>query len=190
MARPRTFEEDAAVEAAMRAFWRAGYEATSTQDLCAATGLGRSSVYNAFAGKHDLFRRALRRYMDQRDAALAELMDGELPVREKVATVLGWAVTPDPDDPDGCLVVNSMIELGPRDAEIAEMLRRDTELRVGIMRAAFEQARARGELAPDKDPLALARFVTATVSGLRVLARGGADRAALESVARTALGVL
>ncbi|MEU6791736.1 TetR/AcrR family transcriptional regulator [Nonomuraea wenchangensis] len=189
MARPRTFEEEAAVEAAMRAFWRAGYEATSTQDLCAATGLGRSSVYNAFAGKHDLFRRALRRYMDQRDAALIELMDGELPVREKVATVLGWAVAPDPDDPDGCLVVNSMIELGPRDAEVAEMLRRDTELRVGIMRAAFEDARARGELAPDKDPLELARFVAATVSGLRVLGRGGADRAALESVARTALGV-
>jgi hypothetical protein len=70
------------------------------------------------------------------------------------------------------------------------MLRRDTELRVGIMRAAFEHARARGELAPDKDPLELARFVTATVSGLRVLGRGGADRAVLESVVRTALGVL
>ncbi|QYC43515.1 HTH-type transcriptional repressor ComR [Nonomuraea coxensis DSM 45129] len=175
----------------MRAFWRAGYEATSTQDLCAATGLGRSSVYNTFAGKHDLFRRALRRYMDQRDAALAELMDGERPIREKVATVLGWAVAPpDPDDPDGCLVVNTMIELAPRDPEVAGMLRRDNELRVRIMRAAFEDARARGELAPDKEPLALARFVTAAVSGLRVLARGGADRATLESVARTALDVL
>ncbi|NUS02366.1 MAG: helix-turn-helix transcriptional regulator, partial [Nonomuraea sp.] len=59
MARPRTFEEDRAVEAAMRAFWDAGYEATSTQDLCAATGLGRSSIYNTFAGKRDLFERAL-----------------------------------------------------------------------------------------------------------------------------------
>src|SRR5690606_8821359 len=63
MARPRTFEEEQALEAAMRAFWRRGYEATSTQDLCAATGLGRSSVYNAFDSKRELFTRALRRYM-------------------------------------------------------------------------------------------------------------------------------
>ncbi|MEW9549341.1 TetR/AcrR family transcriptional regulator [Nonomuraea sp. NPDC050783] len=187
MARPRKFDEERAVEAAMRAFWRTGYEATSTQDLCAATGLGRSSIYNTFAGKHDLFRRALRHYMDERDTALAELMDGDLPVKEKVRTVLGWAVEPGPDDPAGCLVVNSMIELGPHDEEVAGMLRRSHELRVRIMRTAFEAARARGELGPGQDPLALARFVTATVSGLRVLARGGADRATLESVAGTAL---
>ncbi|MCK2217419.1 TetR/AcrR family transcriptional regulator [Actinomadura sp. ATCC 31491] len=190
MARPRKFEEGRAVEAAMRAFWRAGYEATSTEDLCAATGLGRSSIYNTFTGKRELFLRALRHYMDERDAALVELMDGELPIREKVATVLGWAVEPDPGDPAGCLVVNSMIELAPRDDDVAELLRRDNDLRTRILRAAFEDARARGELGPGKDPLALARFVVATVSGLRVLARGGAGGAALASVARTALDAI
>jgi TetR/AcrR family transcriptional regulator, transcriptional repressor for nem operon len=190
MARPRKFEEDRAVEAAMRAFWKTGYEATSTQDLCAATGLGRSSIYNTFASKHDLFQKALRHYMDERNAVLAELMDGELPVKEKIRTVLWWAVEPDPDDPIGCLVVNSMIELAPRDPEIAELLRRDGDLRLQLMRSAIETARARGEIDAGKDPLTLARFVSATVSGLRVLARGGADRAGLESVARTALDAL
>ncbi|AQZ70038.1 TetR family transcriptional regulator [[Actinomadura] parvosata subsp. kistnae] len=189
MARPRKFEEDRAVEAAMRAFWSAGYEATSTQDLCAATGLGRSSIYNTFASKRELFERALRHYTDERNANLAELMEGELPVKEKVRTVLWWAVEPDPDDPAGCLVVNSLVELGPRDPEIAELLRRDQDKRLQIMTAALEAARARGELDAGKDPLALARFVAATVSGLRVAARGGADRAMLESIANTALGV-
>lgn len=171
----------------MRAFWRTGYEATSTEDLCAATGLGRSSVYNTFASKHDLFERALRRYTDERNTALADLMDGDLPVKEKVRTVLWWAVDPDPDDPAGCLVINSLVELAPRDPEIAELLRRDTERRVEIMRGAFELGRARGELAPDKDPSALAHFVATTVGGLRVAARGGAGRATLEAVANTAL---
>ncbi|TMR06643.1 TetR/AcrR family transcriptional regulator [Nonomuraea turkmeniaca] len=187
MARPRKFEEELALEAAMRAFWTAGYEATSTQDLCAATGLGRSSIYNTFASKHDLFSKALRHYMDERNAVLAELMDGDLPVREKVRTVLWWAVEPDPEDPAGCLVINSMIELAPRDPEVAGMLRRDNDKRLAMVRSAFETARSRGEIDATKDPLALARFVVATVGGLRVMARSGADRAALESVAGTAL---
>ncbi|MFC4113619.1 TetR/AcrR family transcriptional regulator [Nonomuraea zeae] len=189
MARPRKFDEDRAIESAMRAFWTAGYEATSTQDLCTATGLGRSSIYNTFASKHDLFEKALRRYMDERNAALAELMDGDLPVGEKVRTVLWWAVDPEPGDPAGCLVVNSLVELAPRDPEVAELLRRDHGRRLRMLREAFELARSRGELGAEQDPQALAHFVVATVSGLRVAARGGADRPALESIARTALSV-
>lgn len=174
----------------MRAFWTAGYEATSTQDLCAATGLGRSSIYNTFASKRELFGKALRHYMDERNAGLAELMEADLPVREKIRTVLWWAVEPDPAEPPGCLVVNSLVEVAPHDAEAAELLRRDTSKRVELVRGAIERGRARGEIGPGKDPLALANFVSATVSGLRVAARGGADRATLESIANTALDVL
>ncbi|MEQ4719906.1 TetR/AcrR family transcriptional regulator [Nonomuraea sp. B19D2] len=189
MGRPRKFEEDRAIEAAMRAFWSAGYEATSTQELCAATGLGRSSIYNTFASKHDLFEKALRRYMEQRNAALAELLDADLPLKEKIRTVLWWAVDPDPGEPPGCLVVNSMTELAPHDPQIAALLRRDNDRRRQMVRAAIETGRARGEIDPDKDPLALAHFVFATVSGLRVAARGGTDRDGLESIAKTALSV-
>ncbi|GAA3260407.1 TetR/AcrR family transcriptional regulator [Nonomuraea helvata] len=189
MGRPRKFEEKRAVEAAMRAFWTAGYEATSTQDLCTATGLGRSSIYNTFASKHDLFEKALRHYMDEHNAALADLLESGLPVKEKIRTILWWAVDPDPGEPSGCLVVNSMTELAPRNPEIAELLRRDSDRRREMLRAALEAGRARGEIDPGKDPLALAQFVIATVSGLRVAARGGTDRDGLESIAKTALSV-
>ncbi|MFG1699287.1 TetR/AcrR family transcriptional regulator [Nonomuraea sp. NPDC049309] len=189
MARPRKFEEDRAVEAAMRAFWNAGYEATSTQDLCAATGLGRSSIYNTFAGKHDLFVRALRHYMDVHNRSLAELMDGDLPIKEKVRTVLWWAVEPDPDEPPGCMVVNTSIELAPHDPEIAALLRHDDAKRIELLRAGIEAACTRGELDSEHDPAALARFVAATVNGLRVMARGGADKETLEMTANVALSV-
>ncbi|TDE28203.1 TetR/AcrR family transcriptional regulator [Nonomuraea mesophila] len=187
MARPRMFEEDRAVEAAMRAFWDAGYENTSTQALCAATGLGRSSIYNTFTSKHDLFKKALRHYMDGRNTRLAELMDSGLPAREKVGTVLGWAVEPDPEEPAGCLVVNSLVELGPHDPEVSELLRLDNDKRVRMMRSAIEQGMARGEIGAGKDALALAHFLVATVSGMRVAARGGAGRETLASIARTAM---
>ncbi|MEV4070823.1 TetR/AcrR family transcriptional regulator [Nonomuraea fuscirosea] len=190
MARPRKFEETRAVEAAMRAFWDAGYEATSTQDLCAATGLGRSSIYNTFASKHDLFEKALLHYTAWRNAQFTELMTGEAPVKEKIRTLLWWSVDPEPADPAGCLVINTLVELAPHDQSVAELLRRDTDLRVQVIRSALETARLRGEIGADKDPLALARFVTATINGLGVAARGGTSRAALESIAKVALDAI
>ena len=55
----------------MHTFWANGYDATTTEDLCAATGLGRSSIYNTFTSKHELFRRALLRYVDSERATAA-----------------------------------------------------------------------------------------------------------------------
>lgn len=190
MARPRTFEEDRAIEAAMRAFWIAGYEATSTQDLCEATGIGRSSIYNTFTSKHDLFERALRRYMDSKNAVVIELLESPAPIREKIRTLLWQAVEPDTEDPPGCLVVNTLVELAPRDPAIAAHLGRDQERRLTAFRTAIEAGQRAGEIAADKDPSALAHFVVATIGGLRVMARGGADRDALAAVATTALGAL
>jgi len=187
MPRPREFDEDRALDAAMRAFWSAGYEATSTQDLCAATGLGRSSIYNTFRSKRDLFEQALTRYMTERtDSALALLAE-DRPVREKIRALLRHTADAPDDDPLGCLVVNSMVELGPRDEHVAALLRADQERRFAALRDALAAGRAAGEIAKDKDPAALALFVMSSINGLRVMARAGADRATLESVAEVAL---
>jgi AcrR family transcriptional regulator len=191
MARPRQFEEERAVEAAMRAFWERGYEATSTQELCEATGLGRSSIYNTFSSKHDLFTRALTLYMDVRTANLVEVLeDAERPVRERLRTVLGWAVRSPEDDPVGCLVVNTMIELAPHDAEVAERLRADQAKRFAALRGAIEAGQRSGEIDAGRDAGALAHFMVAAVSGMRVAARGGADEPTLRAIADTAMAAI
>jgi TetR/AcrR family transcriptional repressor of nem operon len=187
MARPRGFDEERAVEAAMYAFWSTGYEGTSTQDLCAATGLGRSSIYNAFSGKHDLFDQALRMYLERKTALALEVIESDLPMRERVRRLLWEAVEPTPDDPLGCLAVNTAIELGPHDPEVAKQLDRDQQRRISALQAAFVAARKAGELETDRSPRALADYVYAVLAGLRVAARGGASRATLEGIARTAL---
>ncbi|RDI63007.1 TetR/AcrR family transcriptional regulator [Nocardia pseudobrasiliensis] len=190
MARPKQFDEQRAVDAAMRAFWSAGYEGTSTQDLCAATGLGRSSIYNTFSSKHDLFQRALRRYMDVKNEATFAMLDAPGSAKDRVRRVL-WNVIESPDeDPLGCLVVNSMVELGPRDGEVARMLRADMDLRLAALTATIAAGQRAGEIATSRPAAELAQFVTATVSGMRVVARGGADRAVLESIAEVALDSL
>jgi AcrR family transcriptional regulator len=190
MPRPREFDEDRALDAAMRAFWRAGYEATSTQDLCAATGLGRSSIYNTFHSKRALFDQSLSRYMTTRTDTAVELLAGDTPIRDRLRALLWETVDPPADDPVGCLVVNTVVELAPRNEEIAAALTRDQTRRFEALRTAFESARRGGELSTAAEPDALAHFVMATISGMRVMARGGADQATLASVANTALAAV
>jgi AcrR family transcriptional regulator len=190
MPRPRTFDEDRAVDAAMRVFWTAGYEATSTQDLCEATGLGRSSIYNTFSSKRDLFDRALRRYTEQFTAVqLAVIQDAELPIRERVRQILWTAVEPDPDDPTGCFVINTIVELGPKDAEIVELLDRDHEVKLVALTTAIKAAQAAGEVDPEQDAAGLATYVFTVLGGLRVAARRGAtaesQRAVVEATLRS-----
>ncbi|MFH9421398.1 TetR/AcrR family transcriptional regulator [Streptomyces sp. NPDC017529] len=185
MARPRKFDEERAVDAAMNAFRAAGYEATSTQDLCEATGLGRSSIYNTFKSKHDLFERALDRYMTERNGELFALLESDLPVREKIRTHLRRVVDEECGDDSGrrgCLVVNTAVEVAARDEEVAGELARDYRLRLEAIRAAIASGQRDGDIDADKDARALAHLVIAAVGGLRVSARCGADRKALEGV--------
>ncbi|AJT64700.1 TetR/AcrR family transcriptional regulator [Streptomyces chattanoogensis] len=190
MARPRKFDEGRAVDAAMEAFWAAGYEATSTQDLCDATGLGRSSIYNTFKSKHDLFERALARYMECRNGELFELLESELPARQKLRTVLQRVIDHEfakDADGRGCLVVNACVEVAAHDPSVAASLERDYGLRLEAVRAVIESGQRDGDIPRDKDARTLAHLLIATVAGLRVSARAGVGRGALESVADAAL---
>ncbi|OKI09757.1 transcriptional regulator [Streptomyces sp. CB02923] len=185
MARPRKFDEERAVDAAVSAFWAAGYEATSTQDLCEATGLGRSSIYNTFKSKHELFGRALDRYMAERNGELFALLESDLPVREKIRVHLRRIVDEECGGEDarrGCLVVNTAVEVAARDEEVAGELARDYRLRLEAIRAAVEAGQRDGDIDAGKDARTLAHLVIAAVGGLRVSARCGVGRAELEGI--------
>ncbi|MEU0939212.1 TetR/AcrR family transcriptional regulator [Embleya sp. NPDC005971] len=193
MARPRKFDEDEAVQAALEAFWVAGYEATSTQDLCDATGLGRSSIYNTFVSKHELFLRALRSYIEHMTSLQVANLESDRPVHDKIRALLSVIVAEESDetgDRRGCLVVNTAIELAGRDPEVALLLKRDYARRHAAIKAAIDSGRLAGEVDRDKDAGALAHAVIGTVSGIRLAARSGVDRAGLEAIANTTLGAL
>ncbi|MGV9880148.1 TetR/AcrR family transcriptional regulator [Streptomyces sp. NPDC003006] len=196
MARPRTFDEERALDAAMHAFWVNGYEATSTQDLCDATGLGRSSIYNTFNSKHDLFRRALARYMDMMNTAQIEILeDVGRSATERLRTLFARVIEGEFEHREdghsiGCLTVNTTVELAARDPEAAAMLERDLATRLTALRAAIRSGQRDGDITKGRDADTLARYVNAVIGGMRVSAQGGADRAALEAIADTALDAL
>lgn len=191
VARPRKFDENTAIERAMQAFWTSGYEGTSTEQLCAATGLGRSSIYNTFASKHELFCKALQRYTETTAEARTEVLNTAAPLRQRVRRLFGSIIDEEfAHNRRGCLAVNTVIEFGQADPEIAAIIKRDTARFVDQLRAVFEQGQRDGEIERGRDPVALARFVHTTIGGLRVQARRGADRATLESIAEVALAAL
>ncbi|GAA0925127.1 TetR/AcrR family transcriptional regulator [Pseudonocardia zijingensis] len=196
MPRPRTFDEDRAVDAAMRTFWANGYEATTTEDLCAATGLGRSSIYNAFTSKHELFRRALVRYLEMMTANQQGILEDESrsPVerlRALFTTVIDGEMATRRDGRSiGCLSVNATVELAGRDPEAAEALERDGARRAAAIRVVVEAGQRAGEITSRRAPDALAGYLNAVIAGMRVAGQSGADRAVLQSIADTALDAL
>ncbi|RKN35871.1 TetR/AcrR family transcriptional regulator [Streptomyces hoynatensis] len=196
MARPRTFDEDRALDAAMRVFWANGYEGTSTQNLCDATGLGRSSIYNTFASKYDLFSRALARYMETMTARQAAILeDTGRPAAERLRELFAVIVADEMTTRQGghslgCLTVNTTVELAAHDPGIARMLERDTARRLSLLREVVAAGRREGAFTSPRDPDDLARYLNALIAGLRISAQGGAGRAALEAITEIALDAL
>ncbi|MFF8540277.1 TetR/AcrR family transcriptional regulator [Streptomyces werraensis] len=196
MARPRMFDEERALDAAMHTFWEKGYEATSTHDLCEATGLGRSSIYNTFKSKHDLFERALAHYIDTMTTAqLAVLEDTRRRAADRIRDLFAMVVDGETEHRAGgrglgCLTVNTTVELAARDSRAAELLERDTARRLAVLRAVIEEGRRDGSITSRRDAGALARFINAAIGGMRISSQGGADRTALESIAEVTLDAL
>ncbi|UJW30759.1 TetR/AcrR family transcriptional regulator [Saccharothrix sp. AJ9571] len=191
MARPREFDERAAIDSAMHAFWRGGYEGTSTQQLCEATGLGRSSIYNTFSSKHALFVRALQHYCDTATQHQIDFLERPGSPREKLRTLLLGTIEDEfTSDHRGCLAVNTLAELGDKDPEVGAQLAKDTERYVAAMHAVVLAGQREGEIGTGHDALVLARFLHSQIAALRLSARSGTDRPTLERIAELALSTL
>ncbi len=172
------FNLDDAADAAMRVFWRKGYAATSVQDLVDGTGLSRSSLYNTFDGKHGLFQHALQRYHRQTAANVAMLSkDG--PAKERVRELLHAVVRDELSGQEcrGCLVANTALELGGDDSIVTDLLGAHFAALEAALTALMQRGQQQGDIKTGASPEALARFVVATIQGLRVIGRGQADKA-------------
>jgi TetR/AcrR family transcriptional repressor of nem operon len=192
MARPREFDSDVALDRALDVFWTKGYEATSLDDLCEVTGLSRSSLYGAFGSKKNLLLQTVERYAEQRTPNLVETLAQPIPVRDAFVALANQFIAQIVAGPGrrGCYLGNCAAEL-PRGERAALAKVRDglagTET---IFGDALRRAKARGELAQDADPTALARFLTAAFQGLRLIGKVNPDRDTLTDIATTMLQCL
>lgn len=189
--RPRSFDPEQALEAALLLFWRHGYEGTSLAMLSDAMGINMPSLYAAFGNKESLFRKALDRYL-QRPASYLPNACREPTARKVVEKLFSGAIdmVMQPRHPDGCLLVQGALASGPIADPIRIELSRRRAMGEALIRQRFERAIEEGDLSGQIDPAQLARYVITVIWGMSVQASGGASRAELEEVASLTLRTL
>lgn len=174
--RPRSFDADHALDRALDVFWARGFEASSLDDLCAAIGIARPSLYAAFGDKQALYLLALQRFRDRMADAYRTAMTIEASFRERTYAYFDAAIAVYTSGARGCFAVctappQSADHPAIRAALAATIAEQDT-----AYRGMLERARARGELPTSFDPAAAARLLSAAQHSIAVRARTGASR--------------
>jgi TetR/AcrR family transcriptional repressor of nem operon len=190
--RPKGFREDEVLERAMDLFWRRGYKGAAISDLLDHMGISRQSLYDTFGNKRALFIRVLDHYKTTRLSEALALLERDRPHLENVKAVVRFFETLG-EDPEcrGCLVANSLIELGPgEDEEISSLLRTTLEALQGAIEASLRSAQTTGELGPRKSPGQIARALTNSLVGMAVTGRLQTGPADLQDVYAGTLSML
>jgi AcrR family transcriptional regulator len=190
--RPRAYEPDVALAKALDLFRKDGFAATSLDDLSAATGMNRPSLYGAFGDKRELYIKSYQRYRDDARAAMIEIFRGELPVRKRLERI--YAIALDiylgGESPRGCFTVMTAASEAVADPDIRAMvLEGFTELDKAFA-ACFRQAKEKGEVPASADPIALSQLASATIHSIAIRARAGVPRKELEAIVKSAIDVM
>jgi TetR/AcrR family transcriptional regulator, copper-responsive repressor len=190
--RPPSYDRDEALSHAGDTFWQAGYAATTLDELSAATGMNRPSLYGAFGDKHTLYLQTLARYAaasrDKLDAFLAE----DLPLGAQLMAMYDAAlgIYLSGEAPRGCFLIGTALSESVTDEVIRTSLLEALHGMDASFEARFVRAKANGELARDADPKALAQVAGAVLNALAVRARAGEASARLRVTARTAVTLI
>lgn len=176
MARPREFDYDDVLNAAMQAFWARGYEATSVQDLMDATGLQKGSLYKAFGDKHSLFLKALDAYLRRMTEDDLVLLRKDLAPHEALSAFLHQGIdmmSGEDGAQCGCFAINTVVELAPHDPEVQRLLFVDYQRRLDAITDIIVRGQASGAFRADAPPRQLATTFLTSVFGMILLLRGG-----------------
>ena len=189
MGRPREFDREAALEAAMLVFWRKGFAATSMNDLCDSMGVRSPSLYAAFGSKEALYLEALEHYVRGGGPPVWEELAAGKTAREGVEALLLASTESLPESqasPAGCMATLAAVsdEWPTTIADVARKVRLEM---LGMLRARLETGLGSGELPETIDIDALSRFYLSVVQGMAVQARDGATSAELGAIARAAM---
>jgi TetR/AcrR family transcriptional regulator, transcriptional repressor for nem operon len=190
--RPRNFDSDQALQAAVQVFWSKGYEATSLQDLIDTMQISKSSFYQTFESKHQLFQNCINRYQDRFISDITDSLQNAKTGRAFIEnTFKNLADKAGPaSDRRGCLILNCASEFAQRDPVIARLISTSIQQMTDVFLSAVKRAQKEGDISPDKKPVPLARYLLSSLNGLTTTIKTGASRAVVKEVTQVVLSAL
>jgi AcrR family transcriptional regulator len=191
--RPRAYEPDVALGKALDLFRKDGLAATSLDDLSAATGMNRPSLYGAFGDKRELYIKSYQRYRTDARAAMIGIFMGEIPIRERLKRIFAAALDiylSGEFGPRGCFTVMTAASEAVADPEIRAMVLDGFSELDKAFASCFRRAREKGELPSSADPTVLAQLASATIHTIAIRARAGVPRKELETIVKGAIAMI
>lgn len=184
MARTKQFDEGQVLDAAMHKFWESGFEATSMQDLEECTDLNRTSLYNAFGNKRQLFERVLGCYTENVLGSLFAELESAPTVKQGVRAFLNAALNLhyDKNKPGGCLMALSVLESAQHDKKTTETMQQTMRELKRVLQTRLSNAKKSGELSQTLDAGGVATAITTTVAGMAIMSKAGFPKSAVKKV--------
>jgi TetR/AcrR family transcriptional repressor of nem operon len=188
----KKFDVDQVQQKAMEVFWTRGYDATSIQDLLDSVGINRASFYDTFTSKRQVLLDALKRYDATNRRALFEDARRDRSPKESIVWIFSSAAEKCscPTGRRGCFLVNSALELAPRDREVAAIVNRSFEEIEEFFRVAITEGKKAREISRQIEARSTSRALLGMLLGIRVLSRSGAPKAAIKAIAQQAIALL
>ena len=192
MVRPRQFDQHYVLERAMNVFWSKGYAGTSMRDLTEAMGLSKSSLYDSFGSKHDLFLMAMDYYRDNVTARIKSIVDLKAPPKQIIGSVVGRSIDRilAPSGKRGCFLNNCASDVAPTDSAAEQRCAAGFAVMEDTFCHLIKRGQKQGSIQSGKNARALARFLTATINGIMVVGKANPDRQYLTDIAETAMASL
>lgn len=176
MARPLNFNPQLKLQDVMILFWKKGYHATSLSDLQEVTGLSKSSIYQAYGNKYDLFITAFRMYHEKQLKLLQDTLQNGKNGYEAIETCLIKMMHEDEGLPCGCMTSNEAIEMGPHDEAFCELLDKQFQDIEATFVHAIDRGKADQSITSQTDSVVLARFLMVMIQGINVMSSAKTNR--------------
>jgi TetR/AcrR family transcriptional regulator, copper-responsive repressor len=191
--RPRAYDPDAALKRARDRFWRTGYAATSLDDLAAAMGMNRPSIYAGFGDKRALYAAAVERYAAESRSGLARELATPRPLREGLLAVYRGAAAiyrAGGEPPRGCFLVGTAVTEATRDEHVRRTVDATFDAFTALFAERFTRAAHDGELSEAATPAALAQIATAALNTIALRCRTGAKAEVIDALIDATVDVI
>ena len=191
--RPRAYQPEVALGKALDLFRKGGFAATSLDDLSAATGMNRPSLYGAFGDKRELYIKAYQRYRADAAAAMIDIFRDQQPIRQRLQRIFAVALDiylSGDAGPRGCFTVMTAASEAISDPDIRAMVLEGLSELDRAFAACFRLAKEKGELPASADAVVLAQLASATIHTIAIRARARVPRKELEAIVQGAIDVM